>query len=162
MITEHAILSYIATAHDWVLARQGSLRDGWHVVYKGRITDYDVYLDVDEDWVYMQCPILTQQALPQSHQTLCEYLLRASSRMFLAKFCLWRSPGATMPVDWVVLVSESPVHTFDAGMFRLMSQAIATYAEQYDREIRTVAMDAEIAGLVAQAESNTVPGPQGA
>src|SRR5436309_3078196 len=78
MISEHVIYMYFAAAHDWTLA-PGSLRTGWQAVYKGPLYDYHVHFDVDEEWVYLQCPLLMMEVLPECKLALYEYMLRANN-----------------------------------------------------------------------------------
>ncbi len=155
MISEHAIWScwIQAGTRGWKLFQGGSLADGWHAMYGGQLFDYDVYLDVDGDWVYMQCPILQGDASPQCKAALTDYLLRLNDRIFWAKFTLFHAePDQSHCEDWVALTVECPAEVFDAGTFRLMTESIATYAEQYDREIRAIALDKNVADLVQRAE----------
>lgn len=153
MISEYTILSYIAQAQTrgWGLMRQGSLADGWHAVYQGRLRNYDVFLDVDEEWLYMQCPLLKLEPALECKRILYEYLLRANDQMFFAKFTLFQGPIERRSVGWITLTTECPVDSCNAGMFRLMTDAIATYAEQFGREIPAIALDPEIAMRVESA-----------
>ena len=155
MISEHAILGYIAqaTARGWTLMTSGSLLDGWHLVYRSRLDDFHVFLDVDEQWVYLQCPLLSIPPHPGSRPALYPYLLRANDRMFFAKLTLVRDPAGG-PTEIIALTSEAPVESFDAGLFHLRTDAIVRYAEDYGREIRSIALDPQIAALAAGDEAD--------
>lgn len=153
MISEHAIISYFAQAPGWALTSRGSLKEGWHAVYKGRYTDYDVYLDVDDEWIYMQYPLLKTAADAECKPALYEYLLRCNDEMFLAKLVLFEAQSEDGPSDWVALTTEFPVDSFNAAAFRLMAEAIVTYSDQYAREILAVALDRKIARLVESADA---------
>lgn len=145
MISEHTVHSYFAQAagRGWTLAN-GSLATGWRAFYKGRLHDFETYLDIDADWVYLQCPLLRLEAAYSCKGQLYERLLRFNDRMFLAKFILFQSNAQTPPQDWVALVVECPVDAFDAAMFRVMTDAITTYAEQYDAEVQVLARDEQL------------------
>jgi hypothetical protein len=148
MISEHAILMYFVQAENsgWALTARGSLVSGWHAIYKGHLRNYDVYLDVNDEWVYAQCPLLRTEPNSNCKEALYEYLLRTNHRMFLGKF--------TLPTDqrqhagnWVALMVEYPAEDFDAGIFRLLIEAIETYVEEFSREIEVIALDEEVAAL---------------
>ncbi len=150
MISENAIQNCWgqAGAQGWKLYDGGSLANGWHAVFTGQWIDLDVYLDVDGDWVYLQAPILRREALSACKGPLNDYLLRLNNRIFWGKFTL--CPGEEVEkgersADWVALVFEWPAEAFDAGMFRLMTEAVVNYATQYDREIQTIATDPDVA-----------------
>jgi len=144
VISEHAVYSYFAqaAANGWTLTG-GSVTSGWRAFFKGKYHDFEAYLDVDSDWVYLQCPLLRAEAAEACKKGLYEKLLRLNDQMFLAKFILFESEAQTPKQDWVALAVECPVGVFDAAMFRIMTDAIATYAEQYDREIQILAEDAQ-------------------
>lgn len=146
MISEHSVLGHLAQLPQWGLRGRGSLEAGWHAVYKGRLTDYNVYLSISQDWFYMQCVVLNADIFPECRAPLCEYLLRANNRMFMAKFALVR--GREGRGDCVTLVADCPVDNFNSGTFWLMAQAVATYAEQYGREVQAIAVDPKVAALL--------------
>jgi len=151
MISEHAVLGCLAQAvarGGWSLMTSGSLLDGWHLVYHSRLDDYHVFLDLDEEWVYLQCPLLPCAPNPQSRTALHEFLLRTNDRMFFAKFVLLGGLAGG-PEESIALVCEAPVETFDAGLFRLMTEAIVRYVEDYGRELRSIALDPAVAALYA-------------
>jgi hypothetical protein len=160
VISEHLVVTLFLNAEPrgWAL-RGGSLERGWHAVYKGKLRDYDAYLDVTDDWVYVQCPILRTPPAPACRAALHEYLLRVNQEMFFAKLGLTR--GRTRRdgplVSWVVLTSECPLETFAAVTFRVMLDAVATYAEQYVREVEAIALDEPVARLCAGSDG---PGPR--
>ena len=145
MISEHTILSYFAqvSGSGWTLAG-GSLTSGWRAFFKGKYHDFESYLDIDAEWVYLQCPLLRLEASDACKKRLYEALLRFSDRMFLAKFTLFKSEAQSPAQDWVALSVECPVGVFDAAMFRIMTDAVATYAEQYDQEVQVLAQDERV------------------
>jgi hypothetical protein len=148
VISEHAVLSYFAQAkgRGWSLLN-GSLSAGWHATFKGRLRDFITYLDIDSEWVYLQCPIIQVEALDSCKEQCYERLLRYNDRMFLAKFTLFQAePRANAPhEDWVALVVECPVDVFDAAMFRIMTDAIATYADEYfGAEVQVLAREEQL------------------
>jgi len=147
VISEHTVHSYFAQAEGsgWTLTG-GSFASGWRAFFKGRYHDFETYLDIDAEWVYLQCPLLRVEAVDTCKQRLYEKLLQFNDRMFLAKFILFQSEAQTPKQDWVALSVECPVGVFDAAMFRMMTDAIATYAEQYDREVQMLAQDPKLQG----------------
>jgi len=150
MISEHAVLGCLAQAatRGWRLMTSGSLLDGWHLVYPSCLDDFHVFLDIDEEWIYLQCPLLPCAPHPASRAALHGFLLRANDRMFLAKFALL-SGAAGGAAETIALVCEAPVESFDAGLFRLMTEAIVRYAEDFGRELRSIALDPAVAALAA-------------
>lgn len=151
MISEHTLASGLASTNNWAIAYRGSAKTGWHLIYHGRLVDYDVYLDAEDQWVYLQCPLLRHTPLPRC-RAVHEFLLRVNDRMFMTKFTVFRAQGEAQSADWIALVTESPAEVFTVSVFRLMLEAIATYAEQYDREVRVVATDRKVAALLSKAE----------
>lgn len=146
MISEHAVFSYFAQAsgRGWSLLN-GSMSSGWHASYKGRLRDFVIYMDIDGEWVYLQCPVVQFAALKASREKFYEQLLRYNDRMFLAKFTLFPSEAKDPHEDWVALVVECPVDVFDAAMFRIMTDAIATYADEYfGAEAQVLAGEAQL------------------
>jgi hypothetical protein len=140
MISEYAIWSYFAQAYSrhWSVVEEGSLSRGWHLRYQGRFGDYDSYLNITE-WVYLQCCLhnasISDNADQICREALYKYLLQQNQRMYMAKFTLTEANG----IIQVWLITEAPVENFDAGTFRWMTEAIATYAEDSDREIKCLA-----------------------
>src|SRR5579863_2075642 len=118
MISEYALRGYLAqlTTRGWGMKGYGSLLDGWHLIYPSRLEDLDVFLDVDEEWVYLQCPLLRCAPHPDCRATLHEFLMRANEGIFFAKFALMLDPGAGHE-ETVTLISEAPVENLDAGLF---------------------------------------------
>lgn len=151
MISEQAVLGYLAQAsvRGWGLRDSGSLLDGWHLVHRGRLDDLHVFLDLDEEWAYLQCPLLPCAPHPDSRAALHEFLLRANGRMFFAKFALLLDPAGG-PHQTIALISEAPVESFDAGLFRLMTEAIVRYAEDFGSELRSIALDPVVAALAVR------------
>jgi hypothetical protein len=158
VISEHTIMSYFAQAQHrgWGLLVRGSLARGWHAVYRGKQMEYDVYLDVDETWVYLQCPLLLAEPNEACKAALYEYLLRMNEHMFLAKLALTPITGEQGTVLGVVLIAECPADRLDAGLFRMLTDAISTYVEECDREIRNIGLNPEIAAI-AHAKAQAQP-----
>ena len=154
MVSEYAIYTYFAQARSRGFLASGSLQTGWHGRFKGRMRDYHFYMDIDEEWVYIQCPILQTSARRECKAALYKYLLRANDRMFLAKFVMFEAVDDNRTIDWVGITSELPIDCLNAGMFRMMTEAIATYAEEYDREIQAIALEKEVAALIEEQEFN--------
>ena len=61
MVSEYAIANYFHQArnHGWSLLTRGSLLAGWHACFEGRYRDFNAYLSVADEWVYMQCPLVS-------------------------------------------------------------------------------------------------------
>ena len=150
MISEFAVHSYFAHAQSrgWHLRSAGSLTRGWHAVYSGKLRDYSVFLHVDDDWIYFQCEMLQVPPKPDCRAALHQYLLRLNADLFWAKMALVPADDGRDTNEAVVLIVECPLETFGPGTFRLMTESVATYAEEYAREVEVIALDAPVAALI--------------
>ena len=146
VVSENMIGSCFAEAsgRGWS-PKGGSMREGWHAIYEGKLRDYDAYLDIDGDWIYLQCPILLAEPVEECKPALYEYLLRANDTMYFAKFSLFDARPKERLERWAALTSECPAEMFSTSVFRLMTEAISSYAERYQRELQTMAYDPAIA-----------------
>jgi hypothetical protein len=149
MLTEQVIDGYLALARRWGWRRRGrgSLATGWYLICSGPLRDYDVFLDVDDSWVYLQCPLLEIAPLKECETALYAYLLRLNARMFLGKLILTGQDDGGAH-QRIALSVELPVSLLDAGTFQTMTECLLTYATSYDQEIQAVALDPAIAALV--------------
>jgi hypothetical protein len=149
VVTQQAVNTYIFLAREngWTLEAPGSLEIGWTLKYHGKLRDYDVYLEVNDEWIYMVCPLVQARIGSLQRDALYRYLLLANERIYMAKFALVQADGRGSG-ESVSLVCELPSDGFGSESFQLMSMAVAQYVEEYDREIQAVAFDPGVASLI--------------
>ena len=152
MLTEQDVLRMFKQLDEkkWGLVSAGPLEKSRHFKYRGKLRDFDVFLTVNEEWVYLQCPLLLEVRFEDNKPALYEYLLKANDRMFFTKFTLYKSHMSRKPTDCIALTAECPLIGFNASMFRMMTEAVSTYAEHYHLELGVIESDVRVAGLLKE------------
>ena len=151
MLTEQDMLRMYKQLDEkkWGLVSAGPLEKSRHFKYRGKLRDFDVYLTVNEEWVYLQCPLLEAVRIEDNKPALYDYLLKANDRMFFAKFTLYRTRMSHDPTERIALTVECPLAGFNASMFRLMTEAVSTYAEHHHLELGVIESDVRVASLLS-------------
>jgi hypothetical protein len=114
----------------------------WHTGFQSRIKsyrrDFEVFVILLEDWLYVRVPLLTvdsQACWPY----LTEYLLGLNYQLFLAKIAL---QGRR-----VVLTVELPARCSLVDLDEAM-RAVDTYVQSYYLDIETMATSINVAEMV--------------
>jgi hypothetical protein len=138
MITIETIDGYLRS-RDWrFLKRKDNI---WQTGFRGIIRNYaknfEIFIHLDEDWVYLQTPILIG-INEDCKVSLYEYLLKLNYQCFLAKFCLEKGR--------VILVVELPRSSSNAELNDAV-WALFEYSNRFFLEIFTIALDRNISSL---------------
>jgi len=111
----------------------------WHAAYRGQERSFDVYLCANSSWVCLQVSMASgspgeegDAVGTEAQGLLARYLLRLNDAMY------WAKVGVD-ECDQMALMIELPVGVFDIPRFRWLARTLATYADQYARDLQIAA-----------------------
>lgn len=138
MITRESIDGYFR-AREWRFIKRGE--NIWHTGYRGNIKnfrrDFEIFLHLDEDWIYLQVPLL-REIRDDCKSSLYEFCLSLNYGCFFCKFCVHGNS--------LLLVSELP-RTSTAEQLNDALWSLIEYSNRYFLELMTLATDKNIAAF---------------
>jgi len=138
-VPKETIARYLKGAEAWGWGAKAEPEGPtWHLVYKGRLRVFDVYLTTTRTWSYFQAPTLVEgtasvlRADAPAQAAFLGYLLRLNDACFMAKIGLGEEGQP-------LLLLEAPTELLDFAFFSLAVRTLATYLDRYGPELYLMA-----------------------